>query len=216
MKAAARIVIADDHAMLRKGLAAYLSIHDDLQIVAEATNGREVIDLVSSVNPDVVLMDIRMPVVDGIEATRFIRQRQPEIQVIVLTSSHSPDLVQAALAAGATGYLLKDISADELAAAIRLVRSGHTVLAPGTAPMLQAGPSSSPTADPLTDREQEILALMAAGLSNADMARRLSLSLSTVKFHVSNVIAKLEVNSRTEAVAVATQRNLIPPPTPLP
>jgi NarL family two-component system response regulator LiaR len=205
-----RVMIVDDHAVVRSGLAAFLMAYDDLELVAEAGNGTEAIRLCEKTRPDVVLMDLLMPEMDGVEATRTIRQAHPEIQVIALTSFQEDDLVHRALQAGAIGYLLKNVGAEELAAALRRARAGHPVLSPeATRVLLRTARSEPPPGHDLTAREREVLALMAKGLNNSEIAKRLIVSRSTVKFHVSGILSKLGVASRTEAVALALQHRLV-------
>jgi two-component system, NarL family, response regulator LiaR len=207
-----RVLLVDDHAVVRSGLAAFLSVYEDLELVGEASGGKEAVRLASERAPDVVLMDLVMPDMDGAAATKAIREEHPEIQVIALTSFKEEELVQAVMAAGAIGYLLKNISADELHGAIRSAFQGRPTLAPEAAQALihAATHQQEPTpGDDLTDREREILKLMVEGLSNPEMATRLFVSRSTVKFHVSNILMKLGATSRTEAVAQAIHRGLV-------
>jgi NarL family two-component system response regulator LiaR len=203
-------MIVDDHAVVRSGLSAFLLAFDDLEHVGDATGGAEAVSKCVSLKPDVILMDLVMPGVDGAEATRRIKDACPEVQVIVLTSYKEGDLVQGALKAGALSYLLKNVTADELAGAIRAAHAGRRTLAPEAAEVLIKAATESPRDDGLTRRELEILALMVAGDSNPDIAERLFVSRSTVKFHVSNILMKLEAATRTEAVAIALQRKLVP------
>jgi NarL family two-component system response regulator LiaR len=205
-----RIVIVDDHAMVRRGLAAFLKVFDDLELIGEAANGKEAVELVAAVQPDVVLMDLIMDQTDGAAATRAIRQNHPHVQVIALTSFREEMLVQKALQAGAISYLLKNVSADELAAAIRAAHVGRSTLAPEAAEALihAAAQPPAPGFD-LTARERDVLELMIKGLSNVDIAERLVVSQSTIKTHVSSILAKLGVSSRTEAVALAVQHHLV-------
>ena len=205
-----RVMLVDDHAVVRSGLAAFLLAYDDLELVAETSSGERAIQLCQQVQPDVVLMDLMMPSMDGATATGLIREKCPNIQVIALTSFKEKELVEGALQAGAIGYLLKDVSADELAHAIRAAATGKPTLAPEAAQVLiQAtrAPADKPGFD-LTDREREVLGLMIEGLNNNKIAERLVVSVSTAKFHVSSILSKLGVASRTEAVAVALQNNL--------
>jgi NarL family two-component system response regulator LiaR len=208
-----RIMLVDDHAMVRSGLAAFLLIFDDLSLVAEAAHGIEALRLIEETRPDVILMDMVMPEMDGAATTRLIKERFPEIQVLALTSFKEDHLVHQALEAGATGFLLKNISADQLAAAIRDAYAGRPTLAPEATQALiratRAANQPTPLVEPLTEREQEVLALMVGGLSNAAIAEQLVVSLSTVKFHVSNILAKLAAESRTEAVSMALQKGLV-------
>ena len=207
-----RVMIVDDHAMLRDGLKFFLKGFDGLELVAEAKSGKEAIDLCTECEPDVILMDMVMPDLDGAETTRLIREQFPHIQVIALTSFQEEDLIERALQAGATGYLLKNVSADELAKAVRQAHAGQFILAPEATEVLIRATRQRTAKDTydLTDREQEVLALLVEGLSNAEIAERLVISLSTVKFHVRGILTKLGVTSRTEAVALALKQDLVP------
>jgi two-component system, NarL family, response regulator LiaR len=203
-------MIVDDHAVVRSGLSAFLLAFDDLDYVGEATGGAEAVDKCLDLKPDVILMDLVMPGVDGAEATRRIKEACPRVQVIALTSYKEDDLVQGALKAGALSYLLKNVSADELAGAIRAAHAGRSTLAPEAAEVLIKA-ATGPAAEEggLTSREIEILRLMVAGESNPDIAETLFVSRSTVKFHVSNILMKLGATTRTEAVAIALQKGLL-------
>jgi two-component system, NarL family, response regulator LiaR len=207
-----RILIVDDHAMLRRGLRFFLKGFDDLKLVGEASSGREAIALCAKTEPDVVLMDMVMPDLDGAVATELIRQQNPHIQVIALTSFQEQDLIKKALQAGAIGYLLKNVSANDLARAIRAAHAGQATLAPeATEILIQATRHKASLPDyGLTDRQKEVLTLLVQGLSNAEIAERLVISLSTVKFHMRGILNKLGVSSRTEAVALALQQSLVP------
>ena len=209
-----RVLLVDDHAVVRSGLGAFLLAFDDLELAGEASNGERAIALCRQAQPDVVLMDLVMPGMDGATATRQIRQQYPHIQVIALTSFKEQELVQGALQAGAIGYLLKDISAADLANAIRSAVVGKPTLAPEAAQaLIQAAraPLEKPGAD-LSEREREVLSLMVQGLSNQQIAENLIISLSTAKFHVSSILAKLSAASRTEAVSIALHNHLVKRP----
>jgi NarL family two-component system response regulator LiaR len=206
-----RVMLVDDHAVVRSGLSTFLMTCGDMEMVGEASSGEQALTICQQVKPDVVLMDLAMPGMDGATATRMIRDKCPEIQVIVLTSFKEQELVQGALQAGAIGYLLKDVTADELANAIRAAYAGKPTLAPEAAQVLiQATrmPAEKIGFD-LTEREHEVLALMAKGLNNNDIAERLVVSRSTAKFHVSSILSKLGAASRTEAVSIALQNHLV-------
>ncbi|HET6474481.1 MAG TPA: response regulator transcription factor [Thermoleophilia bacterium] len=202
-------MIVDDHAVVRSGLSAFLLAFDDLEHVGDATGGADAVSKCSSLRPDVVLMDLVMPEVDGAEATRRIKEACPEVQVIALTSYKEDDLVQGALKAGAISYLLKNVTADELADAIRGAHAGRSTLAPEAAQVLVKAATEPAQDEGLTSRELEILRLMVHGDSNPAIAEKLFVSRSTVKFHVSNILMKLGTATRTEAVAVAVQRRLV-------
>lgn len=206
-----RVMLVDDHAVVRSGLSAFLLAFDDLEQVGEAGSGEEAVRLCGELRPDVVLMDMVMPGMDGVAATSAIREKCPDIQVIVLTSFGDKENVQAAMKAGAIGYLLKDASAEELVVAIRNAAAGRPTLAPDAArALIQATTEPAKPGSDLTDRELEVLACMVEGLNNPDIADRLMVSHSTIKFHVSSILSKLGVASRTEAVALAVKHNLTP------
>jgi NarL family two-component system response regulator LiaR len=205
-----RVMLVDDHAVVRSGLSAFLMVFDDLELVGEAENGLQAVQRAAALKPDVILMDLVMPEMDGAAATRLIREANPHIQVIALTSFREDALVQAALQAGAISYLLKNVSADELAQAIRAAHAGRSTLAPEAAQVLiQAATRPPEPVFELTERERDVLMWMVRGLSNNEIAAKLVVSPSTVKFHVSNILSKLGVSSRTEAVAFALQHRLV-------
>jgi len=205
-----RVMLVDDHTMVRRGLAAFLKVFDDLQLAGEAESGAAAIQLCGELLPDVVLMDMVMPDMDGATATRAIRQQFPQVQVIALTSFKEGDLVKNALQAGAIGYLLKDLSADELAQAIRAAHAGRATLSPEAAQaLIETANQSLEPGLALTERERDVLALMVEGLNNTQIAARLTVSPSTIKSHVSNILAKLGVASRTEAVSLALRNHIV-------
>jgi NarL family two-component system response regulator LiaR len=205
-----RVLLVDDHAMVRRGLAAFLKAFDDLELAGEAADGDEAVRRCAEVQPDVVLMDLMMPGMDGVAATHVIRARFPTVRVLALTSFRDEELVQRALQAGAIGYLLKNVSADDLATAIRAAHAGRPTLAPeATQALVHAAAQPPVPGQDLTPREREVLALMVQGLSNTTIAARLVVSPSTAKAHVSSILAKLGVASRTEAVALALQHRLV-------
>ncbi len=205
-----RIMLVDDHTMVRRGLATFLSVFDDFQLVGEAENGLVAIQLCAQTNPDVILMDMVMPEMDGASTTRAIRQQFPQVQVLALTSFKDGELIKKALEAGAIGYLLKDVSGDELAWAIRAAHSGRATLSPEAAQSLVETANLAPTPGlDLTEREREVLALMVEGLNNTQIAGKLTVSPSTIKSHVSNILSKLGVASRTEAVTLALRHKLV-------
>jgi two-component system, NarL family, response regulator LiaR len=205
-----KVLLVDDHTVVRSGLSAVLSISDDLELVGEASDGAEAVKAVERLQPDVVLMDLLMPNMDGVEATRIIKERWPKVQVIALTSFKEKEYVEGALKAGATGYLLKNVTADELVNSVRRSVQGQPTLSPEAAQVLihNVNEPQKPGFT-LTDREREILKLMIEGLSNNQIAARLVLSQSTAKFHVSNILSKLGAATRTEAVALAMKQHLV-------
>ena len=212
MKGPIRILITDDHAIVRKGLAMLLATERDMKVVGEAPDGQEAVEKTASLRPDVVLMDLVMPRMDGIEATRKITEAHPEVKVLVLTSFAADDKVFPAVKAGALGYLLKDSSPEELVEAIRRVHRGEPSLEPDIARKvlqeLSRPGDEKPTSDPLTERELEVLRLIAQGLSNKEIASRLFISEWTVRTHVSNVLGKLHLASRTQAALYALRSGL--------
>ncbi len=205
-----RVLLVDDHAVVRSGLAAFLFVYDDLELVGEANGGAQGVAMAERLKPDVVLMDLVMPGMDGATATREIRKRCPTVQVVALTSFKEQDLVQKVLEAGAIGYLLKNVTADELADAIRKAHVGRPTLSPeATQALIHAAVQPPPLGHDLTAREREVLKLMVQGLTNPQIAEELIVSHSTVKFHVSSILSKLGAASRTEAVALALQNKMM-------
>lgn len=206
-----RVMIVDDHELVRSGLKSFLRVYDDLELVGEASSGEMAISLCPQVKPDVVLMDMVMPGMDGVAATRAILERHSQVQVIALTSFQEGSLVEEALQAGAIGYLLKDVAVDELAEAIRSAYAGRSTLAPAAAQALaQAAIQPSEVDFELTERQLQVLALIVEGLSNVEIAERLTISLPTARFHVSTILAKLGASNRAEAAAIAVKYDLIP------
>ena len=206
-----RVLLSDDQNIIRQGLKALLELEPDLDVVGDAENGQQVLQYLETLRPDVVLMDIRMPVMDGVAATRLIRQRFPEIKVLILTTFDDEDYVAEALRLGAAGYLLKDTPSEELANDIRTVHKGYTQFAPG---IVQKAMAKVPTAPPpmpelppgfteLTPREREVLRLIAAGASNREIAQMLHISEGTVKNHVTNLLGRLNLRDRTQAAIFA-------------
>jgi NarL family two-component system response regulator LiaR len=205
-----RVMIVDDHTMVRRGLAAMLKAKPDMKLVGEASNGQEALRVCETIRPDVILMDLVMPRMDGPTAIRVVRKQWPGIRVIALTSFQDRDLVQQALQAGAISYLLKNVSIDELAQAIRAALAGQSTLAPeATQALIQAASQGPPPVDDLTPREHEVLELMVEGLTNPEIAQRLMVSASTARAHVSNILSKLGVSNRAEAVARAFRLKLV-------
>ena len=204
-----RVMLVDDHAVVRSGLGAFLSAVPDLELVGEAENGEQAVAHCEKIKPDVILMDLVMPVMDGVAATRHIREKNPSVQVIALTSFQEDDLVQRALQAGAIGYLMKNVSARELAAAIRSAHAGRMTLSSEAAQALVRAKEQANGLEELTEREREVLKWMVEGLNNNEIADRMVVSLSTVKYHISNVLMKLAVDNRVAAVALAIQKKLV-------
>jgi two-component system, NarL family, response regulator LiaR len=205
-----RVVIVDDHLLVRSGLESVLTIFDDIELVAQAESGAEAVAVCRRERPDVVLMDLVMPDMNGVEATQQVLASCPGTRVVALTSFTDEGLVEDTLRAGAIGYLMKNVSADQLADAIRAAHAGRSTLAPEAADVLvKAVSAPREVGDTLSAREREVLRLMAEGLTNADIADRLVIGVSTVKTHVSSVIAKLGCSTRTEACALAIRRGLV-------
>ena len=206
-----RVMLVDDHPLVRRGLATMLMVFDDMQLAGESESGQAAIQLCAQVSPDVILMDMVMPGMDGVTATRAIRQQHPRVQVLALTSFKAAQLIKSVLAAGAIGYLLKDVSADDLVRAIRAAHAGRATLSPEAAQSLVETANQPPALGlDLTGREREVLALLIEGLNNTLIAGKLTVSPATVKSHVSNILSKLGVASRTEAVTLALRHNLSP------
>jgi len=204
-----RIMLVDDHAVVRSGLGAFLSVNPDLELVGEAENGEQAVVRANLLKPDVILMDLMMPVMDGVAATQAIKKQNPQIQIVALTSFQEDELVQNALKAGAVGYLMKNVTARELAAAIKAAKDGKMTLSPEAAQALVRANQQAEETETLTEREVEVLKLMVEGLNNAEIAERLVISLSTVKYHISNILMKLGVDNRVSAVSLALQKKLV-------
>lgn len=212
-------MLVDDQEMVRVGFRMILDAEADLTVVGEAAHGEAAVAIAPAARPDVVLMDVRMPVMDGVEACRLIRDRHPEIRVMMLTTFDLDDHVHAALRAGASGFLLKDAPAEQLVDAIRIVARGEALLAPSVTQALideiarrpASDPASFPGLDSLTDREIEVLRLIATGRSNAEIATELILGEATIKTHVGHVLAKLGARDRVQAVVIAYESGLVTP-----
>lgn len=205
-----QVLLVDDHNVVRSGLATFLRAYDDLQLVGEARNGLEALRLCQIKKPDVILMDLIMPEMDGIAATQAILHDYPEIKIIAMTSFDEEELVHGVLAAGAISYLLKNVTSDEMAKAIRDAVSGKSTLSPEAARVLVR--ATRPTQQPLfelTDREREVLDLVVQGHSNQQIAEALVITIATVKAHISNILSKLQVSSRAEAIAYAIKHKLV-------
>jgi NarL family two-component system response regulator LiaR len=206
-----RVLVVDDHKVVRKGLATFIAVHNDLTFVGEAGNGEEAIEQCAALHPDVVLMDLKMPVMDGPTAIGIIHDRFPEINIVALTSLDDDTTAQRALGAGAIGYLFKDVEEDELMSAIRLASQGRGIVAPEAIRALisHSADQENGYSVGLTARERETLDLVARGLTNPEIAQKLTVSVSTVNFHVHNVLDKLGAKTRTEAVVIAAREGLI-------
>lgn len=205
-----RIVVTDDHSVVRQGLRMFLELDDEIEIIGEAANGAEALDLAKTLQPDVVLMDLLMPVMDGITAISEIRKQAPGVEVVALTSVLEDASVVGAIRAGAIGYLLKDTNAEELRRAVKAAAQGQVQLAPEAAVRLMREVRTPDAPEALTDRETDVLRLLADGQSNKEIAASLSIGEKTVKTHVSSILAKLGVQSRTQAVLAAMRSGLIP------
>jgi len=205
-----QVMLVDDHNVVRSGLATFLRAYDDLELVGEAKNGLEAVNLCHEKQPDVILMDLMMPEMDGIAATKAILADHPEIKIIAMTSFEEETLVQGVLAAGAISYLIKNVTADELAFAIRAAFLGRSTLSPEAARVLVQAtrPTKQPLFD-LTEREQEVFKLVVQGNSNQQIADSLVISITTVKAHISSILSKLQVSSRAEAIAYAIKHKLV-------
>jgi DNA-binding NarL/FixJ family response regulator len=216
---AIRVLLVDDQALFREGLETLLSVHKDIQVVGQAGNGQEALEVAAEVQPDVVLMDVRMPVLDGVNATRLLKKAQPQCKVIVLTTFDDDEYIFDALRTGAVGYLLKDVASKRLVEAIRATARGESILEPSVAAKVIAEftrvssmvPSSQmeQLAEPLSEREREILALIARGDSNKEIASQLYITEGTVKNHVTHILGKLGVRDRTQAALKARELGLL-------
>jgi NarL family two-component system response regulator LiaR len=207
------IMIVDDHPLVRHGIKTLIESYDDLHLIAEAENGKEALDLCKKHRPDIVLMDMVMPILDGAETTRQLLKRWPDIKVIALTSFNEKDLIKKSLKAGAKNYILKNISGEKLVKTIRDVYKGEVNLSSKASKILLSEYRRKPVKKiKLSKREKEVLSLVVEGLPNKEIAKRLFLSNSTVQFHVSNILSKLGVSKRTEAVYVALKEKLVEPP----
>ena len=211
-----KVLIVDDHTVVRDGLTVMLRREKDFTVVGEGQNGLEAVEKAQELHPDIILMDLRMPELDGVEAMRRIRAQEPEMKFIVLTTYDTDEYIFDAIEAGAKGYLLKDASRDELFQAVRAVHRGESLIQPGVASrvldrfaQLSRQATQATETETLSEREVEVLQLMARGSPNKEIAAALSISESTVKTHVANIFQKLEVNGRTEAVTQAMQKGII-------
>jgi len=205
-----RVLLVDDHTVVRRGLRGFFDLLDDIEVVGEAENGRRAVALVDELRPDVVLMDIVMPAMDGIEAIGEIKRKHADVEVVALTSFIEEERVTAALEAGATGYLLKDAEADDVAAAVRRAHAGEVHLDPQVARMLaQRVRNPLPGHEPLTEREREVLRLVARGHSNKEIAALLDITERTARTHVSNILGKLDLASRTQAALWAIEHKAV-------
>ena len=205
-----RVLIVDDHEIIRTGIVYSLSAFHDLELVGEANSGQEALRLCGETQPDVVLMDMLMPGMDGVQTTQAIKKEHPQVQVLALTSFYDKERVQQAMQAGAAGYLVKGVSASQLAEAIRMTHTGQTILSrEATQALIEPDEQRATLGHDLTQREQEVLSLLVKGLSNAEIAQRLTITTSTTKHHVSAILSKLGVSSRAGAVVLAMEQGLI-------
>jgi DNA-binding NarL/FixJ family response regulator len=213
MKDSIKLLIVDDHPVVRDGLVAILSIQPDFQVIGEATSGEDALAFVRQHQPDVILMDLEMPGMDGVETIRLLREDQPDVRVVVFTAFDTDERILNAVQAGAKGYLLKGAPRDELFNAVRVVHQGGSLLQPVVASRLldrlAADESSAGQFEELTPREQEVLTLLAQGMQNKEIAAELLIAERTVKFHITSILAKLGAGNRTEAVTVALQLGLV-------
>jgi len=207
-----RVFIVDDHPMIRTGLAAMIEAESDLQFAGEASTGRDAVRLIPDAAPDVVLMDLVMPQMDGVAATAALRKQMPATKFVILTSLVDPSEVERAIGAGANGYLLKNASAHDLVSVIRAVHSGRRTLAPEVTDALIARRQQRVPGADLTQRERELLLLMTRGMNNQEIAAELAIAVPTVKFHITNILGKLEADNRTEAVLTAIKHRIVPAP----
>jgi DNA-binding NarL/FixJ family response regulator len=209
-----RVLIVDDHGVVRRGLRGFLDLLDDIEVVGEAENGRQAVDAADRLGPDVVLMDLLMPELDGLGAIAAIKAAHPDIEIVALTSFIEEEKVTTALEAGASGYLLKDADADEVAAAVRAAHNGEVHLDPAVTRLLaqrmRARKTRPEPVEPLTERELEVLGLLGKGSSNKEIATALTITERTARTHVSNILGKLDLSSRTQAALYAVERGLVP------
>jgi NarL family two-component system response regulator LiaR len=216
VEATIKILTADDHPLIRQGLRVIIEAQPDLELVGEASNGEQAVQQALTLHPDIVIMDLQMPVMDGLSATREIAQADPQAQVLVLTSFPDDDNVYTAIKAGAMGFLLKDSSADYLLDAIRTVSRGESVLHPTIARKLmqeiKQPPKLPPTTEPLTPREVQVLGCLAQGMANSQIANELSVSVRTVSAHIRNILDKLHLANRTQAALYALEQGISPKP----